>query len=330
VADAVVLARWEADPVKLSQVMDTMARLRHETARTSTVTSVMTLIIVAMNDADEDRAMAAVRILGGHHPARILIIRPEPAGPDGIGARVLIWGCQPVPTVDAWRVTVDQVCLTVRGRATGRLESIIEPFTLADVPVMIWYPGRLPDASSGLPAPAATVIVDSKEVGGREALPAIAALVRDRHAVIDLSWMRLTSWRELLAGLFDGPDFRGLLGAIRSGRVEGKPGPRHLLGGWLLSRLQLAPQVLTLADSVHAGIHLVASLGGVHATIEVVRIPGERLVRATATIQNGPARSTVVALPDDNLSWSLAQALTHQTRDRVWEEALAAALMLEP
>jgi len=329
VADAVVLARWEADPVRLSQVMDNMARLRRQAGRTSTVTSVMTLIIVAMNDADEERAMAAVRILGGHHPARILIIRPEPGGPDGIGARVYIWGCQPAPTVDAWRVTVDQVCLAVRGRAVGQLESIIEPFTLADVPVMIWYPGRLPDPSTGLLAPASTVIVDSKEVGGQEALPAIAALVR-RHAVIDLSWMRLTPWRELLAGLFDGPDFRGLLGAIRSGHVEGKPGPRHLLGGWLTSRLKLAPQVLTLGDGVHAGIHLVASQGGVPATIEVVRIQGERLVRATAAIQDGPARSTVVALPDDNLSWSLAQALTHQTRDRVWEEALGAALTLEP
>lgn len=328
-ADAVVLASWEGDSVRLGQVMDTMARLRRQTARAPTVTSVMTLIVVALTDADETRATAAVRILGGHHPARILMVRPDPHGQTGIGARIFIWGGEPESS-ETSPLTVDQICLMVRGAAAEHLRSIIEPFTLADVPVLLWYPGRLPDPTAGLLATASAVIVDSKEAGDPEELAAMAGLARSRHTLIDLSWMRLTPWRELVAGLFDGPDFRPLLGAIRSARVEGKRGPRHLLAGWLVSRLGLGPQAVTLADSAHAGIRLLAATDGLRATIEAARVPGERLVRARAAIDDGAARSTVVALPDDNLSWSLAQALTHPARDRVWEEALAAALTLEP
>jgi glucose-6-phosphate dehydrogenase assembly protein OpcA len=329
VADAVVLTRWESDSVNLGQVMDTLARLRHETARAPTVTSVMTLVVVAVTDADEARAMAAVHILGGHHPARILMVRPDPGGQTGIGSRIFIWGCEP-DSAETSRATVDQICLMVRGRAAEHLRSIIEPFTLADVPVLLWYPGRLPDPSAGLLSTASAVIVDSKEAGGPDELAAIAGLARSRHTLIDLSWIRLTPWRELLAGLFDGPDFRPLLGAIRSARVEGKPGPRHLLAGWLVSRLGLGREALTLTDNAHAAIRLLASTDGVRASVEAARTPGERVVRARAAIEHGPARSTVVTLPDDNLSWSLAQALTHPARDRVWEEALAAALTLEP
>lgn len=328
-AEPVVLASWEHEPVTLGRVMDTMTRLRQEkTIRASTVTSVMTLVIMAMDDADEARANAAIGVLGGHHPARIVIVRPDRNGADGIAARVAIWGSKDDDVGASRRTTVDVICLTARGAAAGHLRSIVEPFTLADVPIMVWYPGHLPDPSSASPGPASATIVDSKEAGAHEDLSVIAGLVRDGRCVIDLSWTRLTAWRELLAALFDGPEFRGLFGHVRSVRVQGKPGPRHLLAGWLVSRLGLDPEVVTLEDSVHATIALTAFQDGAEATVTVSRADGARLVRGSAVIDGGPSRSTVVSLPDDNLGWSLAQALTHPVRDRVWEQALQAALTL--
>jgi glucose-6-phosphate dehydrogenase assembly protein OpcA len=329
VAEPVVLASWQDEPVTLGQVMDTMTRLRHErTIRASTVTSVMTLVIMAVDDADEAKANAAIGVLGGHHPARIVIVRPDPDGPDCIAARVAIWGADDVDSAAARRTTVDVICLTARGCAASHLRSVIEPFTLADVPIVVWYPGHLPDPSSVAPGVASATIVDSKEAGAHEDLSVIAGLVRDGRTVIDLSWTRLTAWRELLAGLFDGPDFRGLLGHVRSVRVQGKPGPRHLLAGWLVSRLGLDPGLVSLEDSVHAGIVLTANQDGTEGTVSVSRAGGARLVRGSAAIERGPARSTVVSLPNDNLGWSLAYALTHPVRDQVWEQALQAALAL--
>ena len=348
-ANAVVLAGWEGEGVKVGQVVDTMSRLRRQTARTATRTTVLTLVIVALDDADEARATATVHVLSDQHPARIIVVRPEPVGDNRIDARVSVWG---IPDgggaergradrgatagdatagggiTDPSRVSLDEICLTVHGGAASHLDSVIEPLTLPDVPVVVWYPGRLPPPSAPLLSAASTVIVDSKEAGDRGALSDIAALAEVHRAVVDLSWVRLTPWREMLAGLFDGETFRPLAHRVRSGTVQGKAGPRHLLGGWLASRLRLPPDTLTLVDSVHAGIRLEATNAETRAVATVTRAVGERAVRAEIAIEAGPSRSTVVPLPDDSLSWSLSRALSRAARDWVWEEALRAALAL--
>jgi glucose-6-phosphate dehydrogenase assembly protein OpcA len=286
----------------------------------------MTRVIMANDDADEARATAALGVLGGHHPARIVIVRPDPDDADGIGARVAIWGSDGHDTGAGRRSTVDVICLVAGGAAASHLRSIVEPFTLADVPVVIWYPGHIPDPAALPPGPASCLIVDSKEASAEPDLVAISELASGGRTVIDLSWTRLTPWRELLAGLFDGEEFRCLLDEIASVRVEGKAGPRRMLAGWLVSRLDLDPALVSLHDGVHASIDLVASHQGAAAEVSVRREGTGRTVRATAAIDGGPARSMVVSLPDDNLGWSLAQALTHPVRDPVWEHALAAAL----
>jgi hypothetical protein len=58
----------------------------------------------------------------------------------------------------------------------------------------------------------------------------------------------------------------------------------------------------------------------------VAREEGERLVRASATVGGGLSRAELLPLPDDSLVWSLAEALTHLGRDRVWQQALAAGV----
>jgi glucose-6-phosphate dehydrogenase assembly protein OpcA len=326
VAETVVLDTWAATNVKLGEVLDAMVELRQSSAREAYRTSVMTLIIVAQSDDEEYRATQAMHALGARHPARVLVLRPESEGPTaGVDARMTLFGAD--MGAQAHPVSFGEITLTVRGDGCQHLDSIIEPFTLPDLPIVVWYPGSLPDISHCLLSEADTVLVDSKEAGGMDAFVELIVLGRS-GVVIDLSWVRLSPWRTLLAGLFDGATYRPFARGVTSVEVTGKPGPSHLLGGWLASRLGLDPSAVRLADARHVGVTMTATYRDERATFSAVRQKGERVVRAGAHIEGGPSHEELLPLPDDSLTWSLAHALTHLRRDPVWERALLDAVRL--
>jgi glucose-6-phosphate dehydrogenase assembly protein OpcA len=245
-----------------------------------------------------------------------LVVQPQPdAAPAGVDASVTIYGAE----VDGHPLTFDEVSLWVRGDAARHLDSIIEPFTLSDLPVVVWYPATLPAVSEPVLAKASSVLVDTRDAHDVAGLIALAG----RKAVVDLSWARLRPWREMVSALFDPPDFRPYARQITSVAIAGKGGPRRLLAGWIASRLELPKERLELTDARHARVVLRA---GTTATFEVARQEGERVVRASATVEGGRSHHELLPLPDDSLVWSLAEALTHLGRDRVWQQALAAGV----
>jgi glucose-6-phosphate dehydrogenase assembly protein OpcA len=323
-AEAVVLERWEGTDVRLGTVVDNLFALGRRAARSATRTSVMTLVVVANDDEEADRAQQATRPLGGHHPARLIVLRPEPRRSDtGVDARATV--C--CATVGDHPVSFDEVGLVVRGEAAGHLKSMIEPFTLPDLPIVLWYPGALPAPAEPLLAIAETVLVDSKEAGDDRVFSALAELSHGR-AVVDLSWERLRPQRLLLAALFDGSAYRPYAHRVTGIEVSGKSGPRHLLGGWLMSCLGIPRSRVHLSDSRHIQVVIHAGAEGRRATFELSRGAGERIVQAGVVVENGARHTEVMALPDGSLAWSLAQALTHLGRDEVWERALAGAVIL--
>ncbi len=81
------------------------------------------------------------------------------------------------------------------------------------------------------------------EDGGKH-LAGLAAAVSDGVSVSDIGWLRLTLWRELLAGLFDHPLLRRELQHIRSVRIDiARPTSTLRISkaafylGWLAARL---------------------------------------------------------------------------------------------
>jgi glucose-6-phosphate dehydrogenase assembly protein OpcA len=326
VADAVVLDRWDGTDVRLGQVIDRLTQLRNSAARTASRVSVMTLVVVTSGDEEASRAAQALHALGSHHPARLIILRPEPDAPaTAVDARVALCATDNA----GHRATFDEVALTLKGGAAGHLRAMIEPFTLPDLPVVLWYPGRLPAPTEPLLAAADAVVVDSRETGGDRVFAALSELVR-RRVLVDLSWARLRPWRELTAGLFDAPALRPFLDGVTAIEVAGKPGPRRLMAGWLLSRLRTPASLVQLSDGRHVQITIGAEADGVAARFALTRGPGDRVVQASVQVGGGPGHQEMVALPDDSLAWSLARALTHLTRDRVWERAVQAAVILGP
>ena len=302
---------WTGEGVTVGQVLAALDELRRASSFGATRTSVVNLVVVASSAADAERSARAIAGLGGRHPGRTIVLVPGPVDGARVNAEVALLGGE----VDGHSVWSEHVSLTVCGPLWSHLDSLIEPLTLPDLPVVVWYVSDLPGAADPLLGAADMVLVDSKELGDVRCFAGMAELAR-RHVVVDLSWSRLRPWREVLASVY--------LGApVTHAEVSGKEGPRHLLAGWLSSRLGLGRAVFTLADARHVSLRLT----GPGVAYWVTREGDERLVRAGASVENGPSFTEVLSLPDDSLPWSLAAALTHLERDRVWEQALRASLV---
>jgi hypothetical protein len=319
------LSRWAETSVRLEQVLLTHEALRRPEPMPATRTSVLTLCIVGGDPDLVDRARGAVHGLGGRHPARVLhvVLDPEAVdGPPGLDAEIRLLGGE----AEGRELWFEDVDLVVHGRATGHLDSLLEPLALPDLPLVAWFVDGPPSADDPLLASVDVVIVDSRALGGETCFDALAAVGRDRP-VVDLSWARLRPWRELLAGLFEGPDFRPFVHHVRGASVAGRTGPRHLIAGWLLDRLDLPRGAVQLDAAEHVSIRLHAELpDGRRGTFDVVR-DDERRVDARADVDGGPTASAVVELPEATPAWGLADALSHLERDAVYERALERALL---
>ena len=320
-AHALTLGAWQGQDVSVSEIVDALERLRHESQRTATRTSVVSLVAIASDEDEAQRACDAMHALGVRHPGRTIVVRREPDAPAGIDAEVTLHA----GSAEGVAVWSEDVVTTVRGPAAAHLDSLIEPLTLPDLPLACWFVATRPTSADVLADSADIVIVDSKELGDVDAYGELLPLSR-RRTVIDLSWMRLTPWRLLLAGLFEGAVYRPFVRGVKEAVVSGKPGPRHLLGGWLAARLDLGEDVVRLADARHASFALTAEHQGRTARFVTERRGDERLVRASAAVDGGPSHEELLPLPDPTLAWAVAEALSNLEGDPIYGEALEAAL----
>jgi glucose-6-phosphate dehydrogenase assembly protein OpcA len=291
-------------------------------------TAVMTLVVVDDNDEETEACLSAVRALGSHHPCRAIVVRPDPDSTPSIDAMACLWRAEQAES-DGHPVFFEELHLRVGGQAASHLASIVGPFALADLPLVLWFPGALPDPSDPLLALGSALVVDTRSASGAHSYRTLLELA-NRQPVVDLSWVRLQPWRELLAGLFEPEHSRLFAHGVRSAVVKGKPGPRHLLGGWLVSQLDLRSREMTLADARHVEISLEATYQDEEGSFLVGRDEGTRAVWARARLSCGVAHNQALPLPDDSLTSALSSAMGNLRADPVWERALAGAAALAP
>ncbi len=324
---------WEKPAVSVGEVIAALPELRRRASgrEAGTRTAVMTLVMVIGPDDDPEVAAAPVRSLGAHHPCRAVVLRPELDSTPVIDAKAYLWRAEPAASA-GHPVFFEELHLRVGGQAASHLASIVGPFVLADLPVVMWFPGELPDPTDPLLKLATAVVVDTRVVppGSGAIGHSYRTLLElaNHRPVVDLSWVRLRPWRELMAGLFEPEHCRRFLQGVRLASVQGKTGPRHLLGGWLMAQLDLRARELVMSDSRHVDITVEAAYDGEDGKFQVRRDGEARAVWAKASLSNGVTQSQALPLPDDSLTSALSAAISNLRPDRVWERALAAAAAL--
>ncbi|HEX2041690.1 MAG TPA: glucose-6-phosphate dehydrogenase assembly protein OpcA [Acidimicrobiales bacterium] len=318
------IGSWEAENVTVAQVEAALSDLRRHEVRAAVRTSVVNLVTVVDDQREADAALEVVYDLGSRHPSRTVVVVVGDEGDEGIDAAVSVHAVER----DGTAMSYEDVVLHVRGRARYHLDSVVEPFTVPDLPVVVWLPAHLPSPGDPLLDVAHSLVVDSRVVPeGGDVLRRISALTR-RRPVNDLSWIRLAPWRSQLAGLFEGGVCCPFLHGVRTVEVAGNHGPRHLLGGWLLRRLNLRREAVILEPAEHVSIRLTAFSEGRKGTFGVRRAGPERVIESSIDIEGGPCVQQTMRIRRQWPGLSLANALTRMSGDEAYRVALDGALEL--
>jgi glucose-6-phosphate dehydrogenase assembly protein OpcA len=187
--------------------------------------NVLNLVVVAGHRETAERCAATIAATAGRRPSRSLILSAaDPDGPARLDAHVQILSV-PTPT-GSGETDAEMVYVTAHGDTGRHLASLIVPLLVHDLPVALWWPhdpqfgGHRADRL--LPI-ADRLIVDGSSWSGNglDRLAEIARQARTRRLVVaDFSLLKQARWREAIASVYDLPDLRPHLRAVRSITVE--------------------------------------------------------------------------------------------------------------
>ncbi len=184
-----------------------------------------------------------------HHPSRMILIVPDNKTPEpGMATSVQV-NC---PTPTARPFCCEQIVLHVRERIWQHAHSGVLPLLLPELPVNLWWQRPLNGDDplfNHLRTLADNLLVDTAFSQAPEATIRALGTVQSGFpwGAMDLSWARLTPWRELIAQAFDPMDRRPYLWNIDHVSLTVVPtamgtAAALYLSGWLAGRLGWTPQ----------------------------------------------------------------------------------------
>ena len=187
------------------------------------------------------------------------------------------------PEAGEFALLRETVRLDVGEQHLPRLESIVDPLVVTDLPTVLWSPHGYQDAVQALLPLAQVVLLDSTDERDlRSGLHRACELLETVY-VVDLAWLRSTPWRERIATTFDPPDLRSDLYTISAVTVRHHPesgAAGLLLVGWLASRLDWKVSSLQSRNRDLAGA---ARARGQEVDLTLVPVP-EQQVRGLAGV----------------------------------------------
>jgi Glucose-6-phosphate dehydrogenase subunit len=254
-------------------------------------TSLRTSVMTHLAWVPEEWVEAAEDVLSGladRHPSRTIVLFPKSGGSG-------LEGSVDVETFPAreHNVCAETIRIRLHGTAAEHPASVVEPLLISDLPVFLRWRGLPPfDATpwEELLSVVDRLIVDSTEWPDLAKPYSQLAGIFDRVVVSDIAWARTGRWRQMLASLW--PE----IAEVKTIRVEGTAAQAQLLGGWLRSRLG--------------------------HDIEVEHEPSEKLASVELDGEQTPFPAGNPPDPADQLS----DELDRLTRDRIYEEAVKAAV----
>jgi glucose-6-phosphate dehydrogenase assembly protein OpcA len=286
----------------------------------------MTLVVLAETGDDRADLGETIAALMPEHPARALVIHLSGAGPRALTERV---------TQQCWKpfgkgpqICCEQVEITASDAALADLPLVLLPLVVPDLPVIVWCRSarllQMPEFRqiSGM---ATKVVMDSAGFADTAAVMGWMADATGKGLMIgDLSWTRLTRWREMLSHVFENRDYLAKLPRISEVRVEfaGELGvAAWLMGAWVANALADAGVKAKLSVEKRDGAALSIELAGPEVRVALAR-QGERLVITVNQLSN----CTNLPQPSDYLL--MREELGIVRGDAVFERSLASAARL--
>ncbi len=257
---------WAGKLVRPEHIEDELTFLWHLAAdnmrisqNMSVRTSVLNLVICALDIASADKASALLRDLPNTHIARFTLVILDTRS--NLPSEATTWvTLRSFPVIsDIMRHHFEQVTVLLSGTATQSAPTLLQPLLKPDLPVYLWWVSDLPsnhEIFQRLITTSNRVIVNlSKFSLPEERIRTLSSVLQTSPncALSDFSWSRIAPWRELVAQFFDVAEYRPYMvniekieiehaipaaeGKSPAGQVSANPIPALLLAAWLKTRL---------------------------------------------------------------------------------------------
>lgn len=199
-----------------------------------------------------------LREVGPQHASRTIVCAVEP-GRTTIDAIAHV-AADDQPGPGEFEITRETVMLRIGPEHLRRVDTIVDPLVVTDLPTMVWAPHGHTEAVETLRHMSQVVLLDSiDDPELDEALARAQALCEELY-VVDMAWLRTLPWRERVAATFDPDPLRPELRHISCVTVRHQVDSAAaglLLLGWLASRLdwrvsKLVKHGRELRGSAHA------------------------------------------------------------------------------
>jgi glucose-6-phosphate dehydrogenase assembly protein OpcA len=281
-------ARWaerDTTPERIETALRELLRERHAENEALVPARVLNLIVVAEREWRGEVVNRLERV-GSYHPSRTILCTVEDERRTIDGYATVSGDVADEGGVGVLRESVEIALGAVH---TGRMDTIIDPILIPELPTVIWSPHCRDDAVETLLPLADVILIDTDDPvyfdGPGAALSRAAELLDSHVDVVDLAWLRTIAWRERLAGSFSDPARAGLLDGLRRIYVRHHPGSivsALLLTGWLASRLGWSASALEPSAGGARSAVAVRTGGGPSVAIEFS--PVKQAIRGLAGV----------------------------------------------
>lgn len=279
----------QVEPNKIESELDndwrvTNARALAAGGQAAARTSVMTLVIYSDSDSQALRAVHAVRALTNQHPSRCVVVAPLDPAENSKQIEAFI-GTRTESASGGMRYG-EEIVLRATSSVEEHLAGAILPLIVSGLPAFLWWQGEPPWRAPIFEAAIDgfdRLIVDTCEMKrpdqGLVALDDVVRRKKASCAVTDLSFTRLSPWRELVAQFFDVGELRPYLHGIDRLSIEyaagevnqpSNPSQGYLFAGWLASRLGWTVVGGAPSQQVDGGReHMLRDQSGGRVTLEI-------------------------------------------------------------
>jgi glucose-6-phosphate dehydrogenase assembly protein OpcA len=317
VAEDIWVAR-DTTPDAIEAALRELLHRRHAEDETLAPARVLNLVVIVDREWKGEIANRLERV-GRYHASRTVLCAVE-ENRETLDARVVMTNDDAQDRVGVIR---EEVEIDLGPEHLERLETILDPVLVGELPTILWSPHGHEQAVDSLRGRIDVMLLDSDD-GAAEPVETLARareMVKFSY-VVDLAWLRTTPWRERLAASFDPAHRRVALEQMCGLAVRHRASSAAsalLLSGWLASRLQWQPG--RLESSARGQLSGVARRnGGTEAGAEV-------------HIELDPADLEVPGLAGVTVSWDGGRALsldrgdgglcakyeTSGEADRIWQ-----------
>ena len=224
-------------PAAVEEALRQLLQEQHARENAHAPARVLNLVVVVDREW-RGEVMNRLEQVGRYHASRTIVCTVE-SGRTTIDASVMM---TVAADADAHELlmTRERVMIAVGEKHLPKLDTIVDPLVVTDLPTVVWSPHGHPEAVDALLHLAQVVLIDSvNEPDSMSALRRAKELSAEAY-VVDLAWLRTTPWRERVASTFDPPRWRDELYRIDAVTIRHSPDSGVagvLLFGWLASRL---------------------------------------------------------------------------------------------